>query len=283
MNLITIGQSLLERLIGLRKRLNAKIAKGTALAVMSLSLLVYQPAQAGRTCEERPLTVAEISQGMELASKTLTALEASGAQVVLIARAGQDLSKYGLRYSHMGFAYRDQGTTWRVVHKLNQCGTRDAELFRQGLGEFFLDRPFRYEAAFLIPSLEIQTQLLALLKENRSIAIMHERRYNMLAYPWSTVYQQSNQWLIETLAGATAGVDSRVKAQAWLQLKDYQPTVLRIDALSRMGANITRANIAFDDHPNAKRFSGRIETVTADSVFEWMRRSGFSGALTSVR
>ena len=43
------------------------------------------------------------------------------------------------------------------------------------------------------------------------------------------------------------------------------------------------ANIAFDDHPNDKRFSDRIETVTVDSVFAWLQRSGLGGATTTVR
>ena len=44
---------------------------------------------------------------MALALATERALDASGADVVVLARAGQDLSAYGLRYSHLGFAYRD--------------------------------------------------------------------------------------------------------------------------------------------------------------------------------
>jgi hypothetical protein len=34
--------------------------------------------------------------------------------------------------------------------------------------------------------------------------------------------------------------------------------------------------VAFDDHPNEKRFSDRIETVTVDSVFAWLPRAGLS-------
>ena len=37
---------------------------------------------------------------------------------------------------------------------------------------------------------------------------------------------------------------------------------------------MTAANVAFDDHPNEKRFADRIETVTVDSVFAWMPRAG---------
>ena len=46
---------------------------------------------------------------------------------------------------------------------------------------------------------------------------------------------------------------------------------------------MTAANIAFDDHPNAKRFTDRIETVTVDSVFAWLSNSGLGGAVQAVR
>ena len=43
------------------------------------------------------------------------------------------------------------------------------------------------------------------------------------------------------------------------------------------------ANVAFDDHPNDKRFSDRIETVTVDSVFAWLNRSGLGGPVQVIR
>ncbi len=67
---------------------------------------------------------------------------------------------------------------------------------------------------------------------------------------------------------------SRERAQAWLRFLGYQPTTLQLGPMTRLGARISRANIAFDDHPNDKRFSGRIETVTVGSVFDWLQRSG---------
>ena len=38
-----------------------------------------------------------------------------------------------------------------------------------------------------------------------------------------------------------------------------------------------------DDHPNDKRFSERIETLTADSVFDGLGRAGLAIALQVVR
>lgn len=249
------------------------------LAVLGWAL-AFVPAHAGRSCEgEHPPKLVTVERGLAMAVRTHQALEASGNKVVLLARAGQDLSKYGLRYSHLGFAYRQPtvsgGHVWRVLHKLNHCKSDDAQLYRQGLGEFFLDDPWRFEAAWVAPTESVQARLLAVLLDESQAIRMHQRRYNVVAYPWSTRYQQSNQWAIETLAMAMdPSVVSRAQAQVWLQRTEYRPTTLKIGALTRLGGRMTAANVAFDDHPNAKRFADRIETVTVDSVFEWLPRAG---------
>ncbi len=255
--------------------------------------LAFAPAvQAGRPCETQSSTAGEVMQGMALAEATARALDRSGAQVVVLARAGQDLARYQLRWSHLGFAYRSgdgAGAHWRVVHKLNHCGTAEGAVYRQGLGEFFLDRPHRYEAAYVVLDADAQARLLPVLQSNLEVARWHEPRYSMVAYPWATRYQQSNQWAIETLAGAmdpraAGGADARRQAQAWLGAQGYEPHVLRLGALTRLGARVGMAHVAFDDHPNHKRFADRIETVTADSVFEWLARSGLGeGRPTIVR
>ena len=255
--------------------------------VLVFALAAATTVQAGRPCDESPQRVADIERGLALAHRTARRLDASGAQVVVLARAGQDLSRYGLAWSHFGFAYREGDepkSHWRVVHKLNHCGTARAALYRQGLAEFFLDQPVRYEAAYVTLSADAQARLLPLLRDNARVDDWHEPRYNMVAYPWSTRYQQSNQWALETMAGAMdAGATDRRRAQAWLQLRGYEPTTLRIDPLTRLGGRLTRANIAFDDHPNHQRFADRIDTVTADSVLAWLVRSGLGGVPVVIR
>lgn len=260
-----------------RWRILACAAAG-ALALMSPVAL------AGRGCELRPQTLETVERGLALAGATLAALEASGARVVLLARAGQDLSKYGLRWSHLGYAYRGEpGTPWRVVHELNHCGSERAALYRQGLGDFFLEHPHRYEAAYVVLRPEIQTALLPILVDDQALRRFHEPRYNLLAYPWATRYQQSNQWAIEALAGALEpAATDRERAQAWLKLHGYTPTTLKLGPLTRLGARATMGHIAFDDHPNARRFSDRIDTVTVDSVFAWVAAAGWGQAAVVV-
>jgi len=260
----------------------SRLQRGFAAAILMLILTTVSPAHAGRSCEVQSLDPRSVERAMALALKTSRELDASGAQVALLARAGQDLSRYHLRWSHLGFAYRDRSSTpavWRVVHKLNQCGTDRGDLYRQGLGEFFMDDLFRYEARIVVPRANIQEGLLGMLQDNRRLAILNQSAYSMVAYPWAQTYQQSNQWAIETLAlAAEPTATSRERAQAWLKFKGYQPSELHISSMERLGARISAANIAFDDHPNDKRFSGRIETVTVESVFDWMTRTGLTEA-----
>ena len=254
------------------------------VAAIAIATTLSLPAHAGRSCEEKPPNPQSIVRGLTLAERTRNALDASGASVVLLARSGQDLSKYGLRYSHLGWAYKSASGQWMIVHKLNTCGSADASIYRQGLGEFFLDDPFRFEAAWVVPTPDVQARLHPLLQDNAQVAVLNTRAYSIVSYVWATRYQQSNQWALELLAQAMdPDIRSREQAQAWLRYKNYQPSVLRIDALTRLGGRISAANVAFDDHPNEKRFSDRIETVTVDSTFTWLITSKLAGGVSVQR
>ena len=280
-----------ERLAGLPRwrRAMRLVARGVLIAavVIFAGLFIFPvSAHAGRSCEPTRATPALVARGMQLAERTSQSLDASGARVVLLARAGQDLGKYGVHYSHLGFAYKTDAGPWRVVHKLNQCGTASAAVYRQGLGEFFLDDLWRYEAAWTVPTPAVQAQLLQLLQgPSARVTRLHTAPYSIVSYAWGQKYQQSNQWAIETLALAMEPdtVQGRTQAQAWLQFKGYQPTTLRLGPLARLGGRVGSANVAFDDHPNDKRFSDRIETVTVDSVFAWLPRAGLAAPPVTLK
>ena len=261
-----------------------KLRFATLLIAAGALLLGATAAQAGRRCEAAKPTPQVIERGLNLAQRTAAALDAAhardGTRVVLLARAGQDLTRYGQHWSHVAWAYRTPEGPWRVVHKLNECGTDQSIITRQGLGEFFLDDLWRYEAVYAVPTPEVQQRLLAVLQDKGRTKTLQHLPYSMVSYVWGRKYQQSNQWALETLAMAMepATVRSRDQAQAWLQFKGYEPTTLRLGPLTRMGGRVGSANIAFDDHPNEKRFSDRIETVTVDSVLAWMQRTQLAAA-----
>ncbi|MES2148574.1 MAG: DUF2145 domain-containing protein [Pseudomonadota bacterium] len=240
------------------------------LMVLGLSLCA---ARAGTPCEPHKTEVATFIKAMQLAANTRQALDESGAQLALIARVGQDLSRYGLRYSHMAYVWRDHPKgRWMVVHELNQCGSAQSALFDQGLGNFFLDDMFAYETRILIPGPESQARIAQMLSSSTAQRL-HAARYNMLAYPFATTYQNSNGWLLETYAASVSDMQiaGRDQAQAWLKLAGYRPITVNIPAFTRLGARMFRANIAFDDQPFERRMEGLIDTVTVDSVMRFVR------------
>lgn len=127
--------------------------------------------------------------------------------------------------------------------------------------------------------------MLPVLSDNGRATMLHAQPYSMVSYAWGTKYQQSNQWALETLAFAMepATVRTREQAQAWLRFKGYEPTALKLGPLTRLGGRVGSTNIAFDDHPNDKRYSDRIETVTVDSVLSWMQRTQLAAAPVGVQ
>lgn len=242
------------------------------------------PAQAGRSCEEEAPSAETVQRSLLLAERVNARLQQTSARVVVMARSGQNLDRWRIRWSHMAFAYRDDTGRWQVVHELNHCGTASSAIYRQGIGDFFMDGLYRYDVAIVALRPDVGEKLLPLLADDARITHWHVARYNMLAYPWALEYQQSNQWLLETLAGAMLDEKpTRLEAQEWLRSQGYEPAVLRLDPITRLGARLTRANVAFDDHPNEKRFNNRIETVSVDSAFRWLKSTGYGSEVVIVR
>ncbi|PRC93296.1 DUF2145 domain-containing protein [Solimicrobium silvestre] len=250
----------------------------TRLKLVSCGLLLLvgcwlNPAFAGRSCDDVQSNPTSIMKGLELAQKTKLALDDSGAELAIIARVGQDLSKYNLRYSHLGLVYREPNGRWNVLHELNQCGTAESSLFNEGLGNFFMDDVFAYETMLIIPNEDQQKKLKELIDTKVALQL-HDAHYNMLAFPFSTKYQNSNQWALELLAAGQSKdivITNRGQAQNWLKLAGYQPSELNIPALTRLGARMFRANVAFDDHPMDRRMAGKIDVVTVESINQFMQ------------
>lgn len=194
--------------------------------------------------------------------------------VVLLGRMGQDLSEYGLRYSHVGFAYRERaGAPWRITHLLNECGTAKSDLWYEGLGNFFLDDMFRFDTLLLVPPPKVANALLPKLQQGQLLRAVFQPHYNTVAFPFSTRYQNSNGWVLETLTQAEAKdttIGNREQAQAWLKMAGYKPSTMEIGGFKRLGGRMFRANVAFDDHPDAMRLANHIDVVTVDSIQDFL-------------
>ena len=113
---------------------------------------------------------------------------------------------------------------WRVAHKLNHCGTAEGALYRQGLGDFFLDRPHLYQAAFVvlkspdIPSMLVETAYISNPTEEKRLRTRaHQERianaifsgvrdYFRVSPPDGTLYaQQKSRGGAAPIMAASAG------------------------------------------------------------------------------
>lgn len=45
---------------------------------------------------------------------------------------------------------------------------------------------------------------------------------------------------------------------------------MKIGAFKRLGGRMFNANVAFDDHPSELRYSDRIQTVTVESIMQFL-------------
>lgn len=247
-----------------------RVARRSALAL----LVALAPAvQAGQSCAGRYDAIT-YTRAFALAQLARAELDKTDARVVLLARIGQDLSDYGLTWSHAGFAVRDHPRgRWTVVHELNECGTARSAIHAQGLANFYGDDLFAYHsAAYRLPP-ALETRLLPVLTTEAAL-LTHGADYRLTAYPFSSKYQNSNGWIIETLAVAMAPegtVVSRDTAQRWLRSAGYTPTTLDIGWVKRLGGRMLKDTVSFDDHPPELRWQGRIQVATVDSIFSFLQ------------
>ncbi len=243
-----------------------------ALLSVSLSVLVTAAAIAGTACTQKPLTPDRLAQASRLSVKLFETLNQSNARVIILGRIGSDLSQYGLRFSHVGFALRDDpGGPWTVIHLLNRCGTDSSSLYDEGLINFFLDDPFSYDALIAVPTPEIQRALVQVLR-SKLVWQLHQPHYNTIAHPQSLKFQNSNQWLLELVVAATIkGVaNTRSDIQHHPLMQQYQPDKIAIDRLTRLGGGLFQANMTFTDHPLADRLKGEYNVVTVRSVIRFL-------------
>ncbi len=261
------------------------------LGALLLCAWLAGAALAGTACSDAPPKPASIQQAFQAAYRTHQRLEALQPRIALLGRVGQDLSQYGLRYSHIAFVQKDAASgQWRTTHLLNGCNSNQSALWQEGLANFFLDDLFAYEALLIIPSPALQDKLQAIVSNHERIQSMHQPLYNMLAYPFSEKYQNSNQWALELLsvalaqqAGLTPAIATRKQAQQWLKLTNYEPSTLKLSPFTRLGARMFRANVAFDDHPDERRFADKIDTVTVESMAGYIRQVDAASSSEVIR
>jgi hypothetical protein len=224
------------------------------------------------SCKQKPLSPELLTAATKKASQIQAYLNETDPTVVLLARVGSDVSKYNMHYTHLAFALRHPSNgEWGVIQLLNTCSTSTSRIYEQGLANFLLDNLFSLDVKMIVPTPDVQNKLAAVLASSK-VTSFHNKNYSMIAYPFSTQYQQSNQWVLELLVSALFGANDREAAQEYLKATAFTPTLIPINSFSKFGANIFRKNVSFDDHPDREATEGKYSVVTVDSIVDYLKK-----------
>ncbi len=244
-------------------------------AALTLGCLAPLAAHAGslgqRFCDlQTALQAPQLDRLLRFAAIAKDALQASGAQVALVARSGLNLQRFGVRYSHAGISLQ-QGElgAWSVRQLYYACDEGRPQVFDQGLAGFVAgteDADNAYLSLLLLPPAAAQALQQAVLDRPRVLRLL-AAQYSANAYAYSLRYQNCNQWLVELLATAWAPLDDdaeqaplRQRAQAWLAAQGYAPQGVDVGSHALMAVAPLLPWIHLDDHPESDRYALRLRT-----------------------
>jgi len=227
------------------------------LALLALGFASAAQAGTPRLCDAGvELSAAQQDRRLQFAAAIKAELEASGQRVALLSRSGVDLARFGMRYSHAGVSLRASPLTpWSVRQLYYACDERQPRLFDQGLAGFLLAAdaaPQAHVSVLFLPAEAAAALERAVLDTPLALQLLGPR-YSANAYPFSTRYQNCNQWVAEMLAAAwgALAVPTRSAAQQWLREQAYAPTRFELGSQFLLWLARFVPLLHSDDHPQA--------------------------------
>lgn len=242
------------------------------------------PTKAGASslmfCEQAaPASVARKSGLLLFSQQVKNLLEQSGHQAAIISRSGLDLERFNIRLSHAGISLRDNpNSPWSVRQLYYACDEQRPHLYDQGLPGFLIDQrqgSTVYLSILLLPPAQ-EAQLRQAALDNKLALQLLSADYSANAYPYSTRYQNCNQWLVELLAHAwgslPGGNTARQQAQDWLQQQGYRPDTVDVKHRYMVWAAHVVPLVHNDDHPAAELDARRYQVSLPAGIEGFVRQ-----------
>jgi hypothetical protein len=257
-----------------------------AVLLGAVALCASAGARAGipTFCERgKSISALEQDRVLRFAGAVKQELDRSGGQVALIARAGLDLSRFGLLYSHAGIALKDApDASWTVRQLYYACEESRPRLFDQGVPGFALgaDAPGHGHVSLVFPGDEDGALLERAALDKRLALALLAGQYSANAYAFGTRYQNCNQWVAELLArawgrpdGEPDGVDApREQAQSWLRAQGYTAGPVKVPSRWMMFAGQFVPLVHVGDHPLDDVYALALRVSVPASIEEFVHR-----------
>ncbi len=225
-------------------------------------------------CERtKEVSAADQDRVLRFAGVVKRELEASGGRVALVARAGTDLSRFGLLYSHAGVALRDNpASPWAVRQLYYACDEARPRLFDQGMAGFALgaETPSSgHMSLVFLPDAESALLERSALDTPLALSLL-AGQYSANAYAFGTRYQNCNQWVAELFASAWGGLngqdDPRARAQDWLRAQGYTAGPVRVPGHAMMFAGQFVPLLHMNDHPVEDIYALALQVSVPESI-----------------
>jgi hypothetical protein len=252
------------------------------LALAGLALSASAGAWAGipTLCERgKDISAADQDRVLRFAGAVRQELEQSGAGVALVSRAGLDLSRFGLLYSHAGVALKNEPDgAWEVRQLYYACEESRPRLFDQGIAGFALgaDAPGAGHVSLVFVGDEDGAMLQRAAQDKRLALSLLSGRYSANAYAFGTRYQNCNQWVAELLAGAWGHLDGdatpRASAQGWLRAQGYTAGPVKVPSHWMMFAGQFVPLVHMGDHPLDDVYALALRVSVPASIEDFVHR-----------
>lgn len=246
------------------------------LTLILVSLLFLSPVQAGSQQNARvqhdPIEIANFAKGVEKYAAS------QGARAFIISRMGRpaDNLPSGITYTHTAIAVYSSITLANgdevnayVIHNLYQ----DAENKKQSslISDYPVDffwGAYELKAGIIIPSLEIQQELINLIARGDNKKL-HNPKYTVLANPYNSMYQNCTEHTLDLLNAAiykTTNVKQlKVNAKAHFDAQHIKTSRFKLMIGSALMEDITTR-----DH------KGKVKTATFTSIAHYLQKYGLA-------
>ncbi|WP_199104018.1 DUF2145 domain-containing protein [Aquitalea sp. ASV11] len=260
------------------RRLQALLMAG--LFAVSATLANAAAASSLMFCEQASQqSVARKSDLLLFSQQVRQLLDDSGHQAAIISRSGLDLERFHIRLSHAGISLRNNANSpWSVRQLYYACEEQRPHLYDQGLPGFLIDQPQGsnvYLSILLLPAKQEEQLVTAALDNKLSLQLLGGD-YSANAYPFSTRYQNCNQWLVELLAHAWGQLpragDGRKQAQDWLQQQGYRPDTVDVKHRYMVWAANVVPLVHNGDHPDSELAANRYQVSLPSAIEGFVRQ-----------